>query len=444
MFRLTKETVLTPEMIQKYISKHQAEETRLNKLNNYFLGKHDINKRYFDDASKPNNKIVNPYAEYITTMMTGYFMGEPVKYSSADEEFLDVIKANFNYNDEASENAELAKYASIYGVAFEIMYLDEDKQIRFKAIPSNTCIPIVEKNIEEDLLYFIRYYDEEEILTGNKTRFVEVYSRTYYQLYKQDYSSLELVEETKHYWGGVPINIYYNNSDMIGDFETVISLIDAYDKMESDSINEMEYFSDAYLALYGLEGTEADDIGRMKENRVLVLPEDAKAEWLIKQINDTYLENEKTRLDQNIHKFSFCPPMTDEDFASNASGVAMKYKLMGLENATSKKEAYFKKGLQRRLELIANMLNIMGSAYDYRAINITFTRNIPSNMVEMADVINKIGHLYSEETQMELMPFDIDIDAEKKRKDEEKEAGYSISFDTTGLDLTEGVGDETN
>jgi len=84
---------------------------------------------------------------------------------------------------------------------------------------------------------------------------------------------------------------------MIGDFETVISLIDAYDKMESDSINEMEYFSDAYLALYGLEGTEADDIGRMKENRVLVLPEDAKAEWLIKQINDTYLENEKTRLD---------------------------------------------------------------------------------------------------------------------------------------------------
>jgi len=136
--------------------------------------------------------------------------------------------------------------------------------------------------------------------------------------------------------------------------------------------------------------------------------------------------------------------MTDEDFASNASGVAMKYKLMGLENATSKKEAYFKKGLQRRLELIANMLNIMGSAYDYRAINITFTRNIPSNMVEMADVINKVGHLYSEETQMELMPFDIDIDAEKKRKDEEKEAGYSISFDTTGLDLTEGVGNETN
>jgi SPP1 family phage portal protein len=113
-------------------------------------------------------------------MMSGYFMGEPVKYSSSDEELLEVVKANYNYNDEAAENTELAKNASIYGVSYELMYLDEDKQIRFNSIPTIGCIPIVEKNIEEDLLYFIRYYDEENILTGDKERFVEVYSRTYY------------------------------------------------------------------------------------------------------------------------------------------------------------------------------------------------------------------------------------------------------------------------
>ena len=440
MYRLSENTTLTPEMILKYIEKNGENERRQKKLQDYYKGKHDINKRYFNDESKPNNKVVNPYAEYITTMMAGYFMGEPVKYSSAEDEFMEVIKANFNYNDEPSENAELAKNASIFGVAYELMYLDTDKQIRFKAIPTIGCIPIVEKNIEEDLLYFIRYYDEEDILTGDKTRFIEVYSRNFYYLYQQNYTSLTLLETQPHYWGLVPVNIYFNNNDQIGDFETVVSLIDSYDKMESDSLNEMEYFSDAYLALYGMEGTEAEDVASMKENRVLVMPEDAKAEWLVKQINDTYLENEKARLDKNIHKFSFCPAMTDNDFASNASGVAMKYKLMGLENATSKKESYFKKGLQRRLELIANMLNIMGSAYDYRAINITFTRNIPSNMVEMADVISKIGDLYSEETKMELMPFDIDIEAEKKRKEEEAESGYSIDFETEPAPLAESEG----
>lgn len=443
MFRLNKDTVLTPEMIVKYIEKNRENDRRLEKLYNYYLGKHDITKRTYEDQSKPNNKLINAYGEYITNIMTGYFMGEPVSYSSADEELLEVINATFNYNDEAAENAELAKNASVFGIAFELMYLDNDKQIRFKAVDTKGCIPIFEKNIEEDLLYFIRYYDEEDILTGNTQTYVEVYSRSYFQMYKKELNGLALIEEQQHYWNAVPVNIYFNNSDTIGDFETVISLIDAYDKMESDSLNEVEYFSDAYLALYGMEGTEAEDVAAMKENRVLVLPQDAKAEWLIKSINDTYLENEKARLDANIHKFSFCPAMTDKDFAANASGVAMKYKLMGIENATGKKESYFKKGLQRRLELICNMLGIMGNGYDYRAININFKRNIPSNMVEMADVINKVGHLYSEETQMELMPLDIDIEAEKKRKEEEKEAGYSIDFNTSfPLGLTEGEANE--
>ncbi len=101
----------------------------------------------------------------------------------------------------------------------------------------------------------------------------------------------------------------------MGDFEAVISEIDAYDKLESDSLNEMEYFSDCYLALYGMTGTESDDIASMKQNRVLLLDTDARAEWLTKNINDNYLENEKNRLDKNIHKFSYCPPMTDEDFS---------------------------------------------------------------------------------------------------------------------------------
>jgi len=109
----------------------------------------------------------------------------------------------------------------------------------------------------------------------------------------------------------VPIVVYKNNEEEIGDFEPVISLIDAYDKIQSDSVNDMEYFADAYLALYGMSGTDANDIAAMKEQRVLLMASDAKAEWLVKQINDTYVENLKHRLEEDIHKFSACPSMTD-------------------------------------------------------------------------------------------------------------------------------------
>ena len=59
----------------------------------------------------------------------------------------------------------------------------------------------------------------------------------------------------------------------------------------------------------------------MKKNRVMLLPQDGDASWLIKQTNDAAAENIKTRLDKDIHRFSGVPDMSDENFAGNASGV---------------------------------------------------------------------------------------------------------------------------
>ena len=94
-------------------------------------------------------------------------------------------------------------------------------------------------------------------------------------------TDLVLLDEYPHYFSMVPVAIFKNNEEETGDFENVISLIDAYDKMESDSLNDFEYFVDAYLALYGLTAEE-EDVARMKENRVLLMDEGTKAEWLIK------------------------------------------------------------------------------------------------------------------------------------------------------------------
>ena len=337
MFTLDKNTPLSVDLIQQYLNLNIAETARQEKLYKYYVGNHSILNRVLADSTKPNNRIVNPYAHYITDMMTGYFMGIPVKYQSSDEDLMNELSAIFNYNDESANNADIATDASIYGVGYEMMFLDEDGQIRFKRIDPRGCIPIFENTIEGDLLYFIRTYEEIDVLTNVTTVYVDVYSRYDLKHYKYLTGSLSLLSEQEHQWGLVPINIYANNLNGLGDFETVISEIDAYDKLESDSLNEMEYTADCYLALYGLQGTEAEDISRMKEQRVLLLPENTSAQWLTKSINDTYLENEKSRLDENIHKFSFCPALTDKDFAGNASGVAMKYKLMGLENATAKK-----------------------------------------------------------------------------------------------------------
>lgn len=98
--------------------------------------------------------------------------------------------------------------------------------------------------------------------------------------------------------------------------------------------------------------------------------------------------------------------MSDEAFAGNSTGVAIKYKLIGLEQIRSRKERGFKKGLQRRIELIAGMLKIKGSAdIDFRDIEITFTANLPANDVEQANIVKTLYGLVSQKRLLSLLPF---------------------------------------
>ena len=434
MIKANKDTIITTQILRDLCVKNDGEVLpRLKKLESYYKGKNDILKRVMKDPTKPNNKIVSPFANYITDMFVGYFIGEPIAYNSQDEQALEELQMTFNYNDEQDENAELAKDASVYGVAYELMYVDEDGINRFKRVNPKEVIIIESDSLDEEILYGIRYYQGQELGSDQLYTTIEVYSKNDVKIYKsnENYDNLILVDEYPHYFGLVPFAIYKNNDDLIGDFELVISLIDAYDKLASDSLNDFEYFCDAYLALYGMDA-DADDIKSMKENRVILMDEGTSAEWLTKDVNDTQMENLKKRLEDDIHKFSKCPAMTDENFSSNASGVAMKYKVMGMENVASVKERKFKKGLQRRIELLSNILNLTYGSFDWRAIEITFTRNLPVNVIEVANMINNLRGIVSNETLLLQLPFVEDVAAELQRIEEEN------SYDTLSLAFDSG------
>lgn len=384
------------------------------------------------DSSKPNNKIANAYASYITDTLVGYFIGEPITYTANDDVLLQDLNMILEYNDEADENAELAKNASIYGVAYEMLYLnEEDKMIRFKSLNPKEVIPIFDKTVEQKLLAVMRYYEDYDYVEDNTYTIVEVIDATHVRRYKLN-TGLSLLEEYPHYFSMVPVAIFKNNEEESGDFERVISLIDAYDKMQSDSLNDFEYFVDAYLALYGFTA-DSEDVAQMKENRVLLMDEGTSAEWLIKQVNDAYVENMKNRLDKDIHKFAKCPNMSDQEFASNASGIAIKFKLLGTENLVSIKERKFKRGLQQRFELMSMINNVLREGFDWRAIDINFTRNIPSNNTEIADMVNTLKDIVSEQTLLAQIPFVDDVQTEleklKQEREENKELNPFFSVD---------------
>lgn len=427
LITLNSKEELTTSTLKKIVEDHYGKELpRLQKLERYYKNDNDIHRRRMSDATKPNNKTANPFASYITDTLVGYFVGEPITYNSNDKDLLQELNMIFEYNDEADENAELAKDASIFGVAYEELYFsEEDKMVRFKRLDPREIIPIYDKTIEENLIAVIRYYEDYDFVEEKKSFVIEVIDDVEITRYRTGelFNSFVLLENYPHYFGMVPVAMYENNEDQMGDFEKVIDLIDAYDKMSSDTLNDFEYFVDAYLALYGFTA-EPEDIQKMKENRVLLMDEGTSAEWLIKSENDASTENMKNRLDQDIHKFAKCPNLADQEFASNASGVAIKFKLLGTENLVSIKERKFKKGLQQRLELISMINGLVRKGFDWRSIDIIFKRNIPSNDTDIANMVNTLSGIVSEETLLAQIPFVDDVETEvarvKKQKDEEK------------------------
>lgn len=439
-YKLSKDQELTPELIKKLIEKHRSVQVpRFQLLDNYYHNKNKIlshvnyrttvDGEQVVDNTKPNNKVAHPYANYITDTLTGYFMGEGVTYSSLDDNALEQLLSVLEYNDAADEDTELAKDMSIFGLGIELQYVDSEGMIRFRRIDPREVVLVYDDTLEEDLLYGIRYYPTLDILTDKVTMNIEVYSTSFVRKYtaSEELGDMAFVDEQPHYFGICPISVFYNNEDELGDFESVITLIDAYDSLEADSLNDFEYFVDAYLCLTGLNA-DAEDIAEMKANRVILLDPDSDAKWLTKSTSDTNVEDMKIRLDSDIHKFAKVPDMSDESFAGNASGVAIKYKTMPMENCVAIKERKFKKALQRRIELIFNILSLKGNAFDWREIEIIFTRNLPTNDSEIAQMVSTLDGIVSDETLLAQIPFVTDVQSEIERLGEQKQANIDAFY----------------
>ena len=176
---------------------------------------------------------------------------------------------------------------------------------------------------------------------------------------------------------------------------------------------------------------DPEDIAEMKQNRVLVLPEGGTAQWLTKTATDTQITNMLENLKKNIFKISAAPDMGDENFMAQ-SGVAIEYKLVGFENTSSGIVANFTKALQRRVEIICNILNLKATEAIWRDIRINFVRNLPTNISEKVMLVNALKGTVSDKTLLGLLGMIEDVESELEALQEQKQKNMELySFGTS-------------
>ena len=427
MFQIDKSEELTTNKISDIISAFQTSELpKLKHYRDYYDGKQKILQKTATDTGKPCNKIVVNYCYNITENYQGYLTGIPIRYNN---ENLEPVLEILNYNDVHKEDNELLRSALIYGKSYEICYVDEEGKQRFRALDSRECIPVYDNTLTNELLYVIRFWQEERIENSiNKSTYiVEVYGQNDIKKYKSNdgFSSLLLIEEIPHHYGMCPITVFSLNEDEVSIFDKIITLQDGYNQLISDEVDDFDAFADAYLVLKGVTADD-DDLDSMKTNRVLIMDPDASAEYLTKSISDTQITNMLQNFNDQIHKISNSPDFNDEKFLAQ-SGIAMKYKLVGFENQASNIQSNMTKALQRRLELICNILSLTDVEAVWRDVDIIFTRNLPLTLVPSTpQELMQYKGLVSDETLLSLLPFINDVKEELLKMKAQTEANMSL------------------
>ena len=426
MFYLNKDKELTIDLLQKMISKFNTEIVpKLTKYKKYYDGIQAILNKSYADATKPCSHTVINYVKDITDSYCGY-LATPGYISYGSKQDIEDVMNILRYNDYQAEDADFLLDALIHGTACELMYIDNAGQTRFRLINPISCFGIYDDSLTGDLMYFVRMY-EADAWDETDLYYVDVYSDVDIKHYQMSGMNgyLTLIGEEKHYFSQCPANIF-TLPDEKSIFDCVLTLQDAVNELVSSEIDDYSAFCDAYLTLTGVDADE-EDIAKSKANRVFVLPEGAKAEWLTKNANDAQVENILKRIHDSIYRTAKCPDFSSETFVGGvSSGIAIQYRLSGMEHKAGIIEGRMKKALQRRIEIICGIVSLKLGEEVFRDIDIEFKRNIPEDITSTVNVINSLKGTISDATLLSQIPFVDDVNAELEAVQKQKQENMAL------------------
>lgn len=258
----------------------------------------------------------------------------------------------------------------------------------------------------------------------------------------RQFASYEFVEEKSHIYGRIPIITVYNNEEQMSDLEKIETLVNDYDKVLSDVSNEFEAFRNAYLMLKNMTAS-GDNIQKLKDEGIIEVMENGDVKFITKEIQTEALENHLNRLEKNIHKFSAVPDLSDENFAGNLSGVAIRFKLFGLETKCIIKERKMEKAIKELVRVLSVPIHVnTGREVDVLNLKVEFSRNVPNNLTEIVDTVTKLDGKVDKETLLSLLPFidnpkevleKLEADKERDRQSTDPYSTQNITEDSNNL-----------
>lgn len=372
---------------------------------------------------RPNNLLRVPFPRYITEVHTGYFLGRPLTVSFERDSAGEVYDRMCADLDLHHLLFDAARDMSICGVGFVLVWLDRTGLRACRADPLS-CFALRSASASGELLGCVRLVRRQRERTEGM-----VYLPDSVQPFFWDGQHVTLGAPEENLLHTLPLIPFANNPEGSGDFEPVTGLVDAYNLLLSGAMDDMQSVANAFLALYGMLGTTEQDIREANRSRILSLSEGGRAEFITKNLNHEALSQLEGNLRRSILQLSMTPDLSDECFSGTASGVALQYKLWGIEQVRSAKERSFTDGMGLLLRALSGGLATLGLPTDLTGTPV-FYKNLPRNDADLAQTLLSLTPVLSTRTILEHLPWVSDPEEELRRRQAEAQADHKGGNDT--------------
>lgn len=444
--RIKRDTEITPKVVAKKVMEYQADqENRLLRLHNLYHYTGVLDEEMYKDGLRKISieRLSFPIARYISTIRTNYILGKPIKYEASQdaeggvEGMLEEVRKAYRRQSKHRLDKELKRECSQVGFAYELTYLapkttNNKTEVVVKScmLPSESTFVVFDDTVERDSVFAVTWIKPSDDLPYTVTVYTDITVTEYTAGNVTHADSYSEGVVTPHYFGRVPVTMWQNNDECIGDYEDVAPLIQALNGIMTDSRYDIKKCVDGLLVFVNtrLAGASIEEKAKvrqaMRDLGILEIRDDeenpgAKADvkTLSSPINYASADVFIDRVWRAIFTLTGVPDPLRTEYFTSLSGVALKMQMfLGLRPFAQDGEANIEYALRRRLKmyLAGNAITSNTSNIDIADLDIVFTYTEPSNDLETAQIISYLygKPLVGNETLSKQLSFVEDAKAE--------------------------------
>lgn len=386
-----------------------------------YLGKnqHKINVRpneVFNGKEIEVERITLNYAKTIIHFSVNFLLGKHPVQLSGKENVINELNRVYKKGKYHKIDYKILNDLIRYGETFEYIYV-KDGNIHSQIIDPSEAFPIYDPETHE-MLAFIQYYHSD--YTDYYVVFTE---EIVYKFNNSQGEDIRLVSQRPN-TTGLPIHYKTENeSDSTRGYSELNDYITIIDSME----HLLSKATDGYYrhimgtpVIIGQNLTNAD-LPKHGNGMGLRLDDDGDFKYVSNPFSHQAFKELYGTLKNSLGDISAMPNvlMNGTSTISNVGDVAIEsifYLALIKANLNSK---YLQDGFEERLEKMRSILDLQGVTFndeDYESVSFVFSPNMPKNMNELVDIIEKLSEIgaISTETILDNVSF-IDKVSEMER-----------------------------